>query len=83
MKLLVIFFSVKWKNPVARKDEAYKPTQIEHVANIITHGVTVCKMKSFETYSLKFMILVAFEKFFLLKYFFSVSLVEVVTHLKT
>jgi hypothetical protein len=33
--------SLKWKNSVAGKNEAYKPTYIEHIANIITHGVSV------------------------------------------
>jgi len=33
--------SVKWKNQRAPKHEQYNPTNIEHVANIITHGVLV------------------------------------------
>jgi len=33
--------SVNWKNERAPKNEPYNPTPIEHVANIITHGVLV------------------------------------------
>lgn len=45
------YYSLKWKNCVAEKNEAYKPTYIEHVANIITHGV--CVKLNFIVYSQK------------------------------
>ena len=31
--------SVRWKNPRAKPNEMYRPTTVEHVANIATHGV--------------------------------------------
>lgn len=40
-KALCYLKSLKWKNDVAPKNEAYKPTYIEHVANIFTHGVSI------------------------------------------
>ena len=36
--------SVKWKNPRAPKHEQYNPTPIEHVANILTHGVKITSL---------------------------------------
>jgi hypothetical protein len=41
----IIFFyfsfpSSKWKNERPVKNEAYSPTMKEHVANILTHGVS-------------------------------------------
>ena len=30
---------VQWKNPRAKPNEMYRPTTVEHVANIATHGV--------------------------------------------
>ncbi|KAF0299236.1 Monocyte to macrophage differentiation factor 2 [Amphibalanus amphitrite] len=32
---------IKWKNERGRHGEAYKPTDVEHIANIITHGVWI------------------------------------------
>jgi len=32
--------SVKWKNARPSSNHAYVPTDIEHVANIVTHGVS-------------------------------------------
>ena len=34
-------FSIRWKNKPAAPNTAYEPTFIEHVANIITHGVSI------------------------------------------
>jgi hypothetical protein len=34
------FPSSKWKNERPVKNEAYSPTMKEHVANILTHGVS-------------------------------------------
>ena len=34
------FSSIRWKNDPALPNTAYEPTKIEHVANIITHGVS-------------------------------------------
>ena len=31
---------IQWKNDPPPKNQAYRPTQIEHLANIITHGVS-------------------------------------------
>jgi len=31
--------SMRWKNERPRNNEPYKPTEVEHVANILTHGV--------------------------------------------
>ena len=36
-----ISFSIRWKNKPAAPNTAYEPTLIEHVANIITHGVSI------------------------------------------
>lgn len=35
-----ISFDFRYMNPPAKKGEAYKPTDIEQVANCITHGVS-------------------------------------------
>ena len=37
------FFShrIHWKNDPPAKNEQYKPTSIEHKANILTHGVSL------------------------------------------
>ncbi|XP_041473310.1 monocyte to macrophage differentiation factor 2-like isoform X2 [Lytechinus variegatus] len=32
---------IKWKNNPAKPHEAYVPTNIEHIANIITHGLCI------------------------------------------
>jgi hypothetical protein len=32
--------SIQWKNARAKKNEMYKPTPVEHIANILTHGVS-------------------------------------------
>ena len=37
-----ISFSIRWKNKPAAPNTAYEPTLIEHVANIVTHGVSIC-----------------------------------------
>ena len=34
-----IYFRIHWKNDPPAKGEQYKPTAIEHKANILTHGV--------------------------------------------
>ena len=34
--------SIRWKNKPAAPNTAYEPTLIEHVANIVTHGVSIC-----------------------------------------
>ncbi|XP_037074223.1 monocyte to macrophage differentiation factor 2-like isoform X2 [Pollicipes pollicipes] len=36
-----IFKQIKWKNDRVRGNEAYVPTDVEHVANILTHGVWI------------------------------------------
>jgi len=33
------FESVRWMNPPAPPGRAYQPTQVEHIANILTHGL--------------------------------------------
>ena len=30
---------VRWKNPPALPGQPYQPTRVEHIANILTHGV--------------------------------------------
>ncbi|XP_015512793.1 monocyte to macrophage differentiation factor [Neodiprion pinetum] len=32
---------VKWMNPRATTNEAYQPTSVEHIANVVTHGMWV------------------------------------------
>ena len=39
-----IVFRIKWKNNPPPKNEAYRPTSIEHSANILSHGVCVLFM---------------------------------------
>ena len=39
-------FSIRWKNKPAAPNTAYQPTLVEHVANIITHGVSFHKIVS-------------------------------------
>jgi len=34
-----VTLSRKWKNERPKNNEAYKPTDYEHLANIVTHGV--------------------------------------------
>ena len=34
------YFRIHWKNNPPAKGEAYKPTSIEHSANILSHGVS-------------------------------------------
>ena len=41
MYLNIIFRNI-WKNPPAKPNAAYVPTTLEHLANILTHGV--CKL---------------------------------------
>ena len=36
----VLFDRIKWKNERGRGGEAYKPTDVEHLANIVTHGAS-------------------------------------------
>lgn len=37
--LIDLLIHFRLMNPRAKKGEAYKPTDVEHMANIITHGV--------------------------------------------
>jgi monocyte-to-macrophage differentiation protein len=39
--LLTLIKDIKWKNEPPKKHEAYEPTPIEHIANILTHGLWV------------------------------------------
>lgn len=39
--MVLLCFSVKWMNSKPKPKEAYDPTPVEHVANIVTHGVWV------------------------------------------
>lgn len=44
------FFSLKWKNGKPKPNEAYCPTEIEHLANIVTHGIAIlpCILGTYE-----------------------------------
>ena len=41
MYVIFIYFRIHWKNDPPAKGEQYKPTAIEHKANILTHGVSL------------------------------------------
>ena len=38
------FKSIRWKNDPPKGNLAYEPTQVEHIANILTHGVSVLRL---------------------------------------
>ena len=38
------YFRIHWKNNPPAKGEAYKPTSIEHSANILSHGVSFSRI---------------------------------------
>jgi len=36
-----MFRSIKWKNSPAKNGQAYQPTEVEQIANVISHGVWI------------------------------------------
>jgi len=42
--------SIQWKNSRAKPNEMYRPTQVEHLANIFTHGLFILPMAMYSVH---------------------------------
>lgn len=45
-----VFLASRYMNSQANGNEAYEPTEIEHVANVVTHGVRMPSLSKFSCF---------------------------------